>query len=64
MSEESKANETSPLERFVMRPLGFYEVKKRGQWTRAKWTKYGWKVLWSNWYQDDHDIDGIRAESN
>ena len=64
-SEDGKDElSASPVEQRVMRSLGFYEVKKRGKWTRAEWTEYGWRVLWSNWYQDDNDLDGIRAESD
>jgi hypothetical protein len=59
---EKQERERSPVQCCVMRPFGFYEVKKREKWTRAEWTEYGWKVLWSNWYQDDNDLDGIRAE--
>jgi hypothetical protein len=59
---EKQEGERSPVQCCVMRPLGFYEVQKREKWTRAEWTEHGWKVLWSNWYQDDNDLDGIRAE--
>ena len=61
---KKETKESSPVERGVMRPLGFYEVKKRGKWTEARWTKYGWNVEWSNWWQDDADLDGIRAKKN
>lgn len=62
--DQKETTDSDTVERRVMRPFGFYEVEKRGKWTTARWTKYGWNVQWSNWYQTDDDLDGIRGEKN
>lgn len=41
------------------RDFGTYETTKRGKTEPAEFTKYGWKVSWSRWYQSDSDLDNI-----
>lgn len=67
MSEQIESNQTektatalrSDVKRLVRRPYGNYMTKKRGRWSLATYTIYGWHVSWSNWYQDDKDFDEI-----
>lgn len=46
-------------EKKPVRQYGVYMTKKRGQWTPATYTLYGWHASWSNWYQDDEDFEEI-----
>lgn len=41
------------------RPYGRYMTKKRDAWQAAEFTEHGWKVAWSDWYQNDSDFQEI-----
>jgi hypothetical protein len=41
------------------REFGLYKTKKRGAWGISEFTPDGWKVDWSDWFQEDDDFEYI-----
>ena len=54
-----QCNSKCERSRCAERDFGFYNTLKRGKWSIAEMTNYGWKVDWSNWFQNDSNFDGI-----
>lgn len=42
------------------REYGKYDTRRKGrEIEEAEFSKYGWKVKWSNWFQNDEDFEFI-----
>lgn len=55
----SQCNSQCERSKCAERDFGMYETTKHGVTEPAEMTKYGWKVAWSKWFQNDADLDAI-----